>query len=114
MVLLIFVPSSSVEKIFECNIINAIIQISENLFFVLLVNSIIINFNKERSVFMDKKEKVKAFKELHGLLLFYAENRDQPVEQGFDFFKEVEDLCKKLDLDYETFKQEFNFGTFKA
>lgn len=63
---------------------------------------------------MNNKEKVKAFKELHDLLLFYAENRDQPVEQGFDFFKEVKDLCDKLDLDYETFKQEFNFGTFKA
>lgn len=62
---------------------------------------------------MDKIEKVKAFKELHGLLQFYAENRDQPVEQGFDFFKEVEILCEKLDLDFETFKNEFNFGSLR-
>lgn len=62
---------------------------------------------------MDKKEKVKAFKELHGLLLYYAEYRDQPVEQGFNFLKEVETLCEKLDLDYETFKDEFNFQTFR-
>lgn len=62
---------------------------------------------------MNKVEKVKAFKELHGLLLYYAENRDQPVEQGFDFFKEVESLCGQLDLDYETFKKEFNFHSFE-
>ncbi|MEI3607929.1 hypothetical protein SPD48_19770 [Pseudogracilibacillus sp. SE30717A] len=61
---------------------------------------------------MNKIDKVKAFKELHGLLLFYAENRDQPVEQGFDFFKEVETLCEKLDLDFDTFKDVFNFGKF--
>ncbi len=61
---------------------------------------------------MDKVEKVKAFKELHGLLLYYAENRDQPVEQGFDFFKEVETLCEKLELDFETFKDVFNFEQF--
>lgn len=61
---------------------------------------------------MDTKEKVKAFKELHGLLLYYAENRDLPVEHGFNFFQEVKTLCEKLDLDYETFKEEFNFGTF--
>lgn len=57
-------------------------------------------------------DKVKAFKELHGLLLFYSENRDQPVEQGFDFFKEVEQLCEQLDLDFEAFKKEFNFTNF--
>ena len=57
---------------------------------------------------MDKMIKVKAFSELYGLLIFYSENRDQPVEEGFNFFKEVEVLCKKLDLDYEEFKKEFN------
>ncbi|MBO1003842.1 hypothetical protein ACFSKI_08455 [Pseudogracilibacillus auburnensis] len=61
---------------------------------------------------MNKQDKVKAFKELHGLLIFYSENRDQPVEQGFDFFKEIATLCQQLDLDYETFKKEFNFTNF--
>lgn len=61
---------------------------------------------------MKKLDKVKAFKELHGLLIYYSENRDQPVEQGFDFFKEVKTLCEQLDLDYETFKKEFNFTHF--
>lgn len=59
---------------------------------------------------MNKIDKVKAFKELHGLLIFYSENRDQPVESGFDFFKEIETLCDQLDLDFETFKEEFNFN----
>lgn len=63
---------------------------------------------------MNDTDKVKAFKELHGLLNYYAENRDQPVEQGFDFFKEVQTLCEKLDLDYETFKSEFGFTKFSA
>lgn len=58
---------------------------------------------------LDKREKVAAFKELHGLLIYYAENRDQPVEQGFDFFQEVETLCEKLDLDFQTFKRVFDF-----
>lgn len=61
---------------------------------------------------MNKQDKVKAFKELHGLLIFYSENRDQPVEAGFDFFKEVETLCQQLDLDFETFKNEFQFSNF--
>lgn len=61
---------------------------------------------------MNKKERVKSFAKLYGLLSFYYENRDQPVEENFDFFKEVEVLCEKLDLDFEEFKQEFNLTTF--
>jgi len=61
---------------------------------------------------MNNLDKVNAFKELHGLLIFYSENRDQPVEQGFDFFAEVERLCQQLDLDYEAFKEVFQFGKF--
>lgn len=61
---------------------------------------------------MNKREKVKVFAKLYGLLSFYYENRDQPVEQDFDFFKEVEGLCNKLELDFETFKQEFNLSKF--
>ncbi|MCP3742779.1 hypothetical protein [Rossellomorea sp. BNER] len=63
---------------------------------------------------MKKNIKLKAFAELHSLLIFYSENRDQPVEEGFDFFKEVKYSCEKLDLDYEDFKKEFNItkGSF--
>ncbi|MGM8366233.1 hypothetical protein ACLIBG_12255 [Virgibacillus sp. W0181] len=57
---------------------------------------------------MNKQERVKAFAELYELLTFYYENRDQPVERGFDFFGEVETLCQKLDLDFEELKKEFN------
>lgn len=61
---------------------------------------------------MNSKDKIIAFKELHGLLIFYSENRDQPVDENFNFFEEVEALCNKLDLDYATFKEVFQFGKF--
>lgn len=57
---------------------------------------------------MIKNDKVQAFSELYSLLIFYSENRDQPVEDGFDFFKEVKTLCEKLEMDYEEFKKEFS------
>jgi len=57
---------------------------------------------------MDKKENVKIFAELYDLILFYYENRDQPVDKNFDFFEEIEILCKKLNLDFEEFKKHFN------
>jgi len=61
---------------------------------------------------MKKHEKVEAFKKVHVLLICYSENRDQPVEEGFDFLGEVQDLCHKLSLDYESFKKEFNLNSF--
>jgi len=61
---------------------------------------------------MNKVDKVHAFKELHSLLIFYSENRDQPVDEDFDFFGSVEKLCKELDLDFDTFKEVFQFGKF--
>ena len=61
---------------------------------------------------MEKNENVKAFSELYGLITFYYENRDQPVEEGFDFFAEVERLCSKLNMDFEEFKKEFKLTHF--
>lgn len=56
---------------------------------------------------MTNKERVTAFSELYDLLAFYYENRDQPVEGGFDFYKKIKILCIKLDLDFEFFKETF-------
>lgn len=60
---------------------------------------------------MNKTEKVKAFAELYGLINYYYENRDLPVDQNFDFYKEIEKLCEALDLDYNAFIQEFRLST---
>lgn len=63
---------------------------------------------------MEKPNKVKLFSELHNLLIYYSENRDQPVVAGFDFFEKMEYLCKELDLDYTEFKETFTIteGSF--
>ncbi|WP_174727374.1 hypothetical protein [Mesobacillus harenae] len=60
---------------------------------------------------MDKSSKVKAVSELFELVLYYYDNRDQPVNENFDFFTKVENCCIKLDLDFEEFKKEFNLIT---
>ena len=57
---------------------------------------------------MDKIEKVKVFMELYELINFYYTERDQPVDPNFNFFKEMENYCNQLDLDYLTLKKEFN------
>jgi hypothetical protein len=57
---------------------------------------------------MDKIEKVKVFIELYELINFYYTERDQPVDPNFNFFKEMENYCNQLDLDYLTLKKEFN------
>lgn len=59
---------------------------------------------------MAEMTKVKAFSGLYDLMVFYSENRDQPVGKDFDFFKDVKNLCEKLELDYEEFKKEFNLN----
>ncbi|MHA6258958.1 hypothetical protein ACXYMX_03480 [Sporosarcina sp. CAU 1771] len=59
---------------------------------------------------MGEVDKVKAFSELYDLMVFYSENRDQPVAKGFDFFKNVELQCDLLGLDFEEFKKEFNLN----
>jgi len=61
---------------------------------------------------MQNFERVKAFKKLYSLLIFYSENRDQPVEEGFNFLEEVKDLCHTLDLDYKTFIKEMHLDSF--
>lgn len=63
---------------------------------------------------MEKSNKVKIFSELYNLLIYYSENRDQPVVEGFDFFEKMEYLCKELDLNYTEFKKAFNIteGSF--
>lgn len=56
---------------------------------------------------MGKDPKVKAFIKLHGLMNFYSEYRDRPVEKEFNFFKEVKMCCDILGLNYEELKEEF-------
>lgn len=36
---------------------------------------------------MDKIQNVHYFKDLYKLLIFYYENREQPVQEGFDFLR---------------------------
>ncbi|TCP20701.1 hypothetical protein EV207_1504 [Scopulibacillus darangshiensis] len=57
---------------------------------------------------MEGIPRVKAFSKLYDLLVYYSENRDLPIEDGFDFFLEVKNLCGILDLNYEAFKKEFH------
>ncbi|UOQ48934.1 hypothetical protein MUN88_01985 [Gracilibacillus caseinilyticus] len=57
---------------------------------------------------MEKITNVQAFQELYDLITFYAENRDRPVDENFDFFEQVEKYCKQLDLDVDEFKETFN------
>lgn len=54
---------------------------------------------------MNKEE---AFVKLFDLLIFYSEERDQPVGENFDFFSEVNNCCDILSLDVEVVKKEFN------
>lgn len=56
---------------------------------------------------MTNKERVTAFSELYDLLAFYYENRDQPVESNFNFYEKVENLCVKLNMDFDYFKETF-------
>lgn len=56
---------------------------------------------------MTESKKVKAFKELHSLILFYAENRDMPVDPNFDFFGDIKFYCDQLDLDFDEFTKTF-------
>lgn len=59
---------------------------------------------------MNKVERVKVFSELYQLITYYYEYRDMPVEGDFDFFAEVRKNCELLDLDYDTFLQEFKMN----
>ena len=52
-------------------------------------------------------EKVKKIAELFELVQYYYEYRDKPVNENMNFFAEVEDCCRVLDLDFEEFKREF-------
>lgn len=56
---------------------------------------------------MTNEERVSAFSELYDLLTFYYENRDQPVDGDFNFHEKVENLCTKLDMDFDIFKKQF-------
>ncbi|WP_077623329.1 hypothetical protein [Sediminibacillus massiliensis] len=56
---------------------------------------------------MEQLTRVQAFQELFNLVVYYSENRDQPVDPDFDFFENVKYYCEQLDLDYEEFKSTF-------
>jgi len=77
-----------------------------------MCNYPIINNLQTGCFHMNNVDRAKTFKELFDLITFYFENRDLPVDSDFDFFKEVESFCVKLDLDYETIKDEFNLTVF--
>ncbi|WP_283152605.1 MULTISPECIES: hypothetical protein [Bacillales] len=57
---------------------------------------------------MTTQTKVEDFKELFDLIIYYSENRDRPVDKGFNFFEHVEFHCNNLGLDYEEFKKTFD------
>lgn len=57
-------------------------------------------------------DKTKAFINLYQLLIFYSENRDQPVSEGFDFFEEVRNCCNVLGIDSKEIEKEFNLNFF--
>ncbi|MDQ0412312.1 hypothetical protein [Mesobacillus stamsii] len=52
-------------------------------------------------------DKVKKVAELFDLVQYYYEYRDQPMKENMNFFAEVEDCCRVLDLDFEELKREF-------
>jgi len=52
--------------------------------------------NKIGGDFMTKEE---ALVELYGLIDFYYENRDLPVEKDFDFFGKIKECCEILEVD---------------
>jgi hypothetical protein len=52
-------------------------------------------------------EKMKAFVELYKLINFYYENRDRPINDDFEFYKELEKYCTILGFDSIEFIKEF-------
>ncbi|MFD2828991.1 hypothetical protein [Corticicoccus populi] len=52
--------------------------------------------------------KEQALVKLYELIDFYYENRDLPVSPEFNFFEQIEESCRVLDVDYETVLKEFN------
>jgi hypothetical protein len=55
-------------------------------------------------------EKMKAFVELYILINFYYENRDRPINDDFEFYKELEKYCTILELDSIEFIKEFKLA----
>ncbi len=53
-------------------------------------------------------DKEKAFVDLYELLIFFSENRDLPVPDGFRFHDEIKKNCTILGLDYDVITKEFN------
>lgn len=43
--------------------------------------------------------KTQAFVKLYQLLEFYFENRDRPVDEGFNFSEELKKYCDVLEID---------------
>lgn len=58
---------------------------------------------------MENEPKLAAFVKLHNLIIYYSEYRDMPAEDDFDFFKEVEECCKALEINYKDFLKEMEF-----
>lgn len=55
-------------------------------------------------------KKEEAFERLFELLVFYSEERDQPVEKDFDFFREIKHCCEILELDVDVIKDSFKLN----
>ncbi|MBN2982511.1 MULTISPECIES: hypothetical protein [Cohnella] len=58
---------------------------------------------------MEKNEKVKVLFNLFELVNFYYESRDKP--SGVNFFEELDQYCKLLDIDFDEFKKQFGINT---
>ncbi|MEH7253380.1 hypothetical protein V7111_14725 [Neobacillus niacini] len=52
--------------------------------------------------------KVKKLAELFELVQYYYEYRDQPIENGENFFSKIAECCNVLEVDLEEVKKEFN------
>lgn len=58
-------------------------------------------------------DKTKAFINLYQLLIFYSENRDRPVSEGFNFFEELKKYCDELEIDSKEIEKEFKLNFFE-
>lgn len=61
---------------------------------------------------MDKVEKVKVLSELFDLVNMYYVERDQPIEEN-NFFKQVENCCNLLDLDFVELKKVLGLNSWE-
>lgn len=57
--------------------------------------------------------KEQALVKLFELISFYYENRDRPIENGFNFHEEVKSCCQVLEVDKQIIIEKFNLHPYK-